>query len=167
MTAIAMAVETADDNPIDLVEQMVCENDWPFERMGSDDLSVSVAGAWCDYHVAFGVTVPVAALTISAVFDFRVPKARRGELCQLLARVNERLWIGHFDLGSEEGVILYRHGVPLTGGARATQGQCEQMMQAALDACERFYPAFQFVLWGGKSADEAIEAALLDCQGEA
>lgn len=167
MTAMLLAAETVIDNPIDLVEEMASANDWPFERMGEDDLSVSVAGAWCDYHLAFTSGGPHAALTVTAAFDFRVAKARRVELCQLLALVNERLWIGHFDLGSQEGAILYRHGVPLTGGARATQGQCEQMMQAALDACERFYPAFQFVLWGGKTADEAIEAALLDCCGEA
>ena len=32
---------------------------------------------------------------------------------------------------------------------------------------ERFYPVFQFVLWGGKSPGEAISAALIDTHGEA
>jgi hypothetical protein len=36
-----------------------------------------------------------------------------------------------------------------------------------MEECERFYPVFQFVLWGGKSPGEAIAAALIDTHGEA
>jgi hypothetical protein len=39
--------------------------------------------------------------------------------------------------------------------------------EAAVEECERFYPVFQFVLWGGKSPGEAISAALIDTHGEA
>jgi hypothetical protein len=41
------------------------------------------------------------------------------------------------------------------------------MVDIALTECERFFPAFQFVLWGGKPPAEALEAAMLDCVGEA
>ena len=37
----------------------------------------------------------------------------------------------------------------------------------ALWESERFYPAFQFVIWGGKTATEALNAALIDVAGEA
>jgi hypothetical protein len=40
-------------------------------------------------------------------------------------------------------------------------------MEIAVSECDRFYPAFQFVIWGGKSAAEAIGAAMLDTVGEA
>ena len=33
--------------------------------------------------------------------------------------------------------------------------------------CERFYPAFQYVIWGGKSAIDSISAAMVDTVGEA
>ena len=39
-------------------------------------------------------------------------------------------------------------------------GLAEAIAEAALEECERFYPVFQFVLWGGKSPGEAIAAAL-------
>ena len=45
--------------------------------------------------------------------------------------------------------------------------QAEAIAEAAVEECERFYPVFQFVLWGGKSPGEAIAAALIDTQGEA
>ena len=45
--------------------------------------------------------------------------------------------------------------------------QAEAIAAAAVEECERFYPVFQFVLWGGKSPGEAIAAALIDTHGEA
>jgi hypothetical protein len=36
-----------------------------------------------------------------------------------------------------------------------------------LSECERFYPAFQFVVWGGKSPAQAIASAMIDPVGEA
>ena len=40
-------------------------------------------------------------------------------------------------------------------------------IEAAVSECDRFYPAFQFVLWGDKSPSEALDAALVDAAGEA
>ena len=38
----------------------------------------------------------------------------------------------------------------------ASAESLEDMIDIALTECERFYPAFQFVLWGGKSPAEAL-----------
>ena len=45
--------------------------------------------------------------------------------------------------------------------------QCEALLNLALEACEHYYPAFQFVLWGGKTAEDAIASAVLECAGQA
>ena len=45
--------------------------------------------------------------------------------------------------------------------------QCEALLSAALDASERYYPAYQFVVWAGKTAREALEAAVFETAGEA
>jgi hypothetical protein len=41
------------------------------------------------------------------------------------------------------------------------------LLNLAVEACEYYYPAFQFVLWGNKTAEEAVAAAVLECQGQA
>ena len=41
------------------------------------------------------------------------------------------------------------------------------MIEIAITECERFYPAFQFAIWGGKSPAEAIAAAMLETMREA
>ena len=41
------------------------------------------------------------------------------------------------------------------------------VVEAALEECDRFYPVFQFILWGDKTPSEALAAALVDAAGEA
>jgi len=43
----------------------------------------------------------------------------------------------------------------------------EDLVEVALNEAERFFPAFQFVIWGGKTAEEAVAASMLDVAGEA
>jgi hypothetical protein len=45
--------------------------------------------------------------------------------------------------------------------------QCEALLDAALDTSERYFQAFQFVVWAGKSAREALDAAMFETAGEA
>ena len=59
------------------------------------------------------------------------------------------------------------HAVLLRGAPGASAESLEDMIDIAITECERFYPAFQFVLWGGKSPAEALQAAMLECVGEA
>ena len=57
---------------------------------------------------------------------------------------------------------------PLDGGDDGLSfEQAESLSEAALEECERFYPVFQFILWGDKTPAEAIAAALVDAAGEA
>ena len=41
------------------------------------------------------------------------------------------------------------------------------LLKTAVDACERYFQAFQFVLWAGKTAREALDAVLFETEGEA
>jgi hypothetical protein len=96
----------------------------------------------------------------------RVESARRKEMASLLTYINAKLWIGHFDLFPEEGALVFRHAM-IFPDARASASQCEALLNLAVEACEHYYPAFQFVLWGGKTAEEAVAAAVLECVGQA
>jgi hypothetical protein len=62
---------------------------------------------------------------------------------------------------------MFRHALVLAGGVQASGKQCEAVLGSALDACERYFPAFQFVLWAGKPAREALDAAMVQTAGEA
>ena len=109
----------------------------------------------------------IEALHLASAFDMKIPPARRGEVQRLIAAINEQLWVGHFDIWTHTGMIMYRQALLLPGGLTASTAQCEAMLVGAIHACERYYPAFQFVVWAGKSAAEAMSAAMFDTEGEA
>lgn len=155
------------EHPVDVVEQLAATNDWSFDRDDEDEICISVAGRWTDYHVAFTWLADLETLHISCAFDLKVPDRRRAEIAALIAAINEQLWMGHFDLWPREGVAMHRHGLLLAGGAQPTGQQCAALLENALAACERYYQAFQFVLWSGKGAREALESATFETKGEA
>ncbi|MDE2577411.1 MAG: YbjN domain-containing protein [Hyphomicrobiales bacterium] len=159
--------EDRSEHPLDVVERLAAINAWSFEREAEDEIAVTAAGGWSDYNIAFTWLPEMETLHIGCAFDLRPPPRRRAEVLELIASANEQLWVGHFDLWSSEGVVMYRHGILLAGGALPTSAQCEAALSNALAACERYYQAFQFVVWAGKSAREAIEASMLETLGEA
>lgn len=154
-------------HPVDMIERIATLNDWSFDRTGDDEITISVDGSWSDYHVSLTWMGELESLHLACAFDLKVPDRRRAEVHHLLTLVNEQLWLGHFDLWSEEGVVAYRHTLLLAGGAEASAAQCEALLEAALDACERHYQSFQFVVWAGKSAKEAMEVAAFETVGQA
>jgi len=159
--------EPTGPNPLDIVEQVVSANDWAFDRRNDEEMAVQVPGKWCDYSLYFAWRQDAGALHFTCAFDMRVQSTKRREANELLARVNEKMWLGHFAIWADEGVPMFRHAVLLRGLGGASAEQIEDLVDIALNESERFYPAFQFVLWGGKTPDDAIAAALLDTVGEA
>ena len=155
-------------NPVDLIEEIATANEWPFERGGEDELVAQLNGRWDDYRVHFAWNGEISALQFTCALDFKVPVHRRPSVLELVALANERMWLGHFDLTSDEGgVAMFRHAVPLRGARGVTVEQVEDLVDVALTECERFFPAFQFVIWGGKKPGEALDAACIDTVGEA
>jgi hypothetical protein len=154
-------------NPLDVVERMAATNDWSFERAGDDEITILVRGKWADYQVSYTWMFDIEAMHLACAFELKVPDHCRGEVAALISLINEQMWIGHFDLWTKDGIVMYRNALVLPGGLTASPPQCEAMLSAALDACERYYPAYQFVVWAGKSAREALDAAVFETAGEA
>jgi hypothetical protein len=164
--AIAEASSSRLSNPIDLLEEIAAGNDWTAERTSADELTLTVAGQWTDYHVSLNWREDLETLHIACAFDAKVPDNRLPEVYRLIAQINEQLWVGHFDVWTQEGLIMFRQGLMLNG-ALATVGQCEALLGAAFDACERYYQAFQFVVWAGKETREALASTMFQTEGQA
>ena len=153
-------------NPIDLIERLAAAHDWTCDRTNDDELTLVIAGTWTDYHVSLNWRDDLEALHLACAFDFRVPENRLAEMYKLVAQINEQLWLGHFDLWTQEGLVMFRHALLLNGSV-ATSRQCEAMLHAALEGCERYYQAFQFVVWAGKQSREALVSTLFETEGQA
>jgi hypothetical protein len=155
------------ENPLDIIERIAAYNRWSFDRDEEDEISISVAGGWSEYNIAFTWLAEMEALHFACAFDLKVPAARLLELASLVSLINEQLWIGHFDIWPDDGVIMFRHAILLAGGAELNGDQCQTVLASAVRACERYYQAFQFVVRAGKTALEAIGTVMLETQGRA
>jgi hypothetical protein len=155
------------EHPVDVVERLASVNEWSFDRDDQDEISISVAGSWTDYHVAFTWLEGMEALHVACAFDLKVAEHRRAEVLALVSLINEQLWVGHFDLWSCDNVVMFRHSLLLAGGAEPNVSQCEAVLKLAVEACERYYQAFQFVIWAARSAREALDGAMFETVGEA
>lgn len=160
-------IEEQTNNPVDVIERLAATHEWSFTRASDDEVTLLVAGRWTDYQISFTWMPHIEALHLACAFDLKVPERRRGEAIELAALVNEQLWIGHFDVWINDGIIMFRHALVLTGGVAAADAQCEALLGIALDACERHYQAFQFLLWAGKSPRQALESVMFETSGEA
>jgi hypothetical protein len=154
-------------NPLDVVERLASGHDWSFERSSDDEITILVTGKWTDYQVSYTWMGDIEALHLACAFDLRVPDRRRADVQQLISFINEQMWVGHFDLWTNEGMVMFRHALVLSGGVEASGKQCEALLDNALEACERYFSAFQFVVWAGKPAREALNAAMFETSGEA
>ena len=115
-------------NPLDVVERIASGNDWSFERAGDDEITILVAGRWSDYQISFTWMHDLEALHLACAFDLKVPDRRRMPVRNLIAMINEQLWIGHFDLWSQDGMVMYRHALVLSGGLTACGAQCQSLL---------------------------------------
>lgn len=154
-------------HPLDLMEEIVSANEWLFERASREELAIEVQGRWSDYRIFAVWQKDLGALQFSCQLEMKVPCRQREAVSELLANINGRLWLGHFDLGPEMVMPTFRHTLLLRGSNGATSEQLADLVEYAINESERFYPAFQFVIWGGKSPREAVSAAILDTVGEA
>ncbi len=157
-----------DDNPMDVVEAVIA-NDTRFEieRYEDGDLIFSTKGAWCEVSGAFCWREELPAVLMSVSYGLQAPEHCRVEAARLTALINENLWFGHFDLWSEDGSVVFRHAIAMMGRGELQPGEAQAMIAAALDAGDRFYPAYERVFVGGFTAEDAARAAIFETIGEA
>ena len=120
MSGFLQSPQERASNPLDVLEQIVAANEWAFDRRSEGEMAAEAPGKWCDYGLYFSWSPEISAMHFTCAFDLKVPAPRRNALFELLALANERLWIGHFGMDSEDGTPIFRHSVLLRGLAAAS-----------------------------------------------
>ena len=166
MTAHATSTHDV-SNPLDRVERLAESRHWPLDRTSDDEVVMAISGGWCDLNFSLSWRDDLETLQSVCGFDLKVPEPRQTEVMRLICLVNAQLIHGHFDFWTAEGAILFRHSLILAGGAEANDSQCDALIRSGIENCQRYYPAFQFVIWAGQAAEKALANALLETHGEA
>src|SRR4051794_7497863 len=138
------------NDPLDVVEHVLTAENLPFDRTDEGDLAFSLAGDWKDYELWFAWRPEGDTLQLCLSMDLTTPTESRGAVHELIATINPRVWLGHFELW-EDGEIIFRHGMALMTGEQPSLAQAAAMIDLAVEAADRFFPAFDFLLRGAKS----------------
>ena len=166
MRALESFANDEDAAPVDMLAALFEARGWPCAAR-AHEVTGEVRGSWSNYQVKGIWRAEDCVLQILCLPEIRVPKDRLVAAYELLGLINEQLWLGHFDIWSNGGVLLYRNATMLGDEGTLRLAQAQALVEIAVEECDRFYPAFQFVLWGGKSPADALQAALVDAAGEA
>ena len=155
--------------PIDMLEAWFEAHGWTHERIGDEEIVASAQGSWGVYELRGVWRDDDNVLQFMAFPDIRVADHQTAAVYEAIGLINEQLWLGHFEMWAAGGTVLFRHAVLIDSGDEPglSLDQAETVIEAAVDEVDRFYPVFQFVLWGGKSPKDAIAAALVETRGEA
>lgn len=156
-----------DAAPVEMLAALFEARGWPCEILSDEEMTGEVQGSWANYQLRAIWRSADNVLQFLCLPDIRVTGEKKQRAYELLCLINEQMWIGHFDIWSNGDVLLYRHGALLGDDGVLSLDQAQALVETAIDECDRFYPAFQFVLWGDKSPRAALESALVDAAGEA
>ena len=154
-------------NPLDRIERLAEAKSWVFDRTTASEVTMLIEGSWNDLHLSMNWRDDLESLHVVCAFDSKVTPPRRAEAARLVSLINGQLLHGHFDLWMADGSLIFRNDLLLNGGAEANDQQCEALIRLAVETCQRYFPAIQFVVWAGRTAEEAIESSLFETVGEA
>ena len=154
-------------NPIDVVEDVIHSKKWTFSRADDYELVAEIASEWCLYRLYFTWSEEIRAISFTITFDLKFPLNKSKEAHELLALINEKLWIGHFDITSSNGIPAYRHTVLSLPENDTLHHQLEDIVDIAIYECEKYYPAFQLVLFDDTKPKDALDVSTFDTIGKA
>lgn len=156
-----------DIHPIDIVETLAEHRAWEFDRVGHDQIAMAVEGRWRTYSLTLAWSSRDETLRLICTFEMEPPEHRLSALYDMLNHTNDRVWAGAFVFWPEQRLMVWRHGLILTGGQMPAPEQVDRMIAAAVATAERYYPAFQLVVWSDREAEEALKVAIAEAYGRA
>ena len=156
-------------DPIKLMACFAEANDWPLRDLSKSEILVEISGKWSDYLVSLAWQDSKSVLHISIDLDVVVVRQQLEAMREVIASINSRSRLGHFDLLSRgsDSRIIFRYNLPLRQTGGTTPEQIEDILDSILSECERAYPAFVQIAFGETSPTMAITTAMMEPQGSA
>src|SRR5919107_1645882 len=101
-----------------MLEQYYSALGWAYERSGEDEIVSTFQGSWTQYELRAIWRDEDQVLQFLALPDIRVAADKRDATYETIGLINEQLWLGHFELWSASGLLLFRHATLLEGEDR-------------------------------------------------
>lgn len=155
-------------NPIDCVEEITTGYCWTVSRANDDELHVHVTGRRDTYELTFLWQEDYGTLQLYCEYGLKIPEDNLGHAAMVLMSVNTGLWVGHFDLPGDTRTPCFRHTCLFRGpgGAVGHEQHLEDLIDIALNECDRYYMAFHLLSAPACRDEGALSLALMDIAGQ-
>ena len=153
-------------NPIDVVENIFSSRSFELERRSINEVVVEVQGKWNNMLLFFAWEANMQCMHLSCLMDIETKIEDRSKIFELLALVNEELWVGHFSYWTEQNIPVFKHSVILNDG-EDIESKISQIIDIAIKECERMYPIFKVVLTKGMDPKQALYPMMMATVGQA
>ena len=154
-------------HPIDIVEHLAEHHEWEFDRIEENQIAMAVQGQWRTYSITLAWSGFDETLRLICSFEMEPPEEKLKDLYETLTVTNDRCWTGAFTFWEDQKLMVYRYGLVLTGGQIATADQIDAMISSAVLTAEKYYPAFQLVVYDNQSPNKAMQVAIAEAYGHA
>ena len=127
------AYDFEDLHPIDIVEDIATHQEWQFDRIADDQISMEMAGQWRSYSITLAWCELDQTLRLVCSFEMDPPADRMPALYEALNAVNDMCWAGSFAYWGAEQLMAYRYGLILSDGQMAMPDQIDTMIRRRLN----------------------------------
>ncbi|MBQ2884791.1 MAG: YbjN domain-containing protein [Alphaproteobacteria bacterium] len=143
-------------NPLDTIENIFIREDITFDRRKENELVAEVLGKWDNMLVFFAFEEHMRCLHISCLLNIESSAVDRSKMFELLAMLNENLWLGHFSYWSEQKMPIFKHSIILQDEEELFSDKIAKIIELSIMECERVYPIFNAVMRQNISPAQAM-----------
>lgn len=158
-----------DNNPITIFEEIVNEQNWTIDpRSNESSLTFTVKGKVAAYTIHMEWQEEFSALLFACVIEMDVAEKHKIHAAEVLAQLNESLWLGHFDFSTEGVLPTFRHTMLLRGIPPQVSAELmADLVDLAVAECDRFHSTFKMLKAGDIRTRDTLSAAVFETIGEA
>lgn len=154
-------------NPLDSVEEVLHGNDWVYDRPNESEIVVQASSQRSQYRMTFLWEEEYSAMQFFCEMDETIPKKRMDMAMRALKTVNERLWLGHFDIPDETRTPVFRYTCLFRGTQTSGIEHVEDIVEIGMAECERFHNVFALLATAPTLTDEVLALVMTDHGGAA
>ena len=150
-----------------MAEIFATKKDLSFNRIDDNEISVQLQNDESEYNLFVSLKQDSEMLCFSCDMNLFVPQKKHNKVANAVIKANEMLWVGHFDIMSNGGHIVYSLTIPFISSFSVEEDIIESTVRLITDECKRFHHYFEMIIKNKDLPDFAIGALFLESAGRA
>lgn len=168
MISAPYEITTDDNNPLDMVEELVEARQWQFVREDDDFMIITVPGLKDSYEICLEWQDEFSSVLFACSIPLEIGEKHYESATRTIEKINQNLWLGHFDLSNKGVHPTFRHTLlfrMIPSGIAVDI--VNDVIELAIAECNRFYTTFQMIQAGDVQLQDNLNAAVFETVGEA